>query len=50
MLVTQLAQEQAEVEMRNEEAMVKEMQENLKKKKQKESILEELVSQMGSHL
>ena len=42
-LATQLAQEQVEVALRNEEAMAKEMEAARMKKRQKESILEDLV-------
>ncbi len=46
-LTTQLAQEQLEVELRNEDALIKEKETARLKKKQKESILEELVSVVG---
>ena len=44
MLASQLAQEQEDVEMRNEAAVAKEMEESIRRKKQKESILDDLVS------
>lgn len=44
-LATQLAMEQAEMEMRNEKALYKEAEDARLKKKQKESILDEIVSQ-----
>ena len=43
MLATQLAQEKVEVELRNEEALAKEAEMARKKKRQKESILDDLV-------
>ena len=42
-MATQLKQEQAEVDLRNEEALAKEMETIQQKKKQKESILDDLV-------
>ena len=49
MLATQLAQERAEVEMRNEEALVREAEVARMKKKQKESIIDDLVYIYYSH-
>ncbi len=43
MLSTQLAQEKVEVELRNEEALVKEVEMAKMKRRQKESILDDLV-------
>ena len=43
LVTSRLIQQRAEMEMRNEEAVVKEMEEMRKKQRQKESILEDLV-------